>query len=134
MNSFNFIVSSTITCGEKSVKKLKKEKKELQKSLNPFKKNFSVNNKEKVLKEIALINEKIVNLKQKLLVDYEEHLDEIENGNLEFNFNLQQLNNEDQYLKDSTFLITNDDINSINSEELINMQYGKKCCPPCTIF
>ncbi|WP_425382807.1 hypothetical protein [Spiroplasma endosymbiont of Melieria omissa] len=41
---------------------------------------------------------------------------------------------QDQYLKDSTFLITNDDINSINSEELINMQYGKKCCPPCTIF
>ncbi len=102
--------------------------------MKPFNKNFSLNNKEKVLKEIALINEKIVNLKQKLLVDYEEDLDEIENGNLEFNFNLQQLNNEDQYLKDSTFLITNDDINSINSEELINMQYGKKCCPPCTIF
>ncbi|WP_338960183.1 MULTISPECIES: hypothetical protein [unclassified Spiroplasma] len=119
---------------KKEIKKLKKEKKELEKSLNPFNKNFSLNNKEKILKEIALINEKIVNLKQKLLVDYEEHLDEIENGNLEFNFNLQQLNNEDQYLKDSTFLITNDDINSINSEELINMQYGKKCCPPCTIF
>ncbi|WDA54376.1 MAG: hypothetical protein PPFGHCPK_00817 [Spiroplasma endosymbiont of Drosophila atripex] len=119
---------------KKEIKKLKKEKKELEKSLNPFNKNFSLNNREKILKEIALINEKIVNLKQKLLVDYEEHLDEIENGNLEFNFNLQQLNNEDQYLKDSTFLITNDDINSINSEELINMQYGKKCCPPCTIF
>lgn len=102
--------------------------------MNPFNKNFSLNNKEKVLKEIALINEKIINLKQKLLVDYEEDLDEIENGNLEFNFNIQQLNNEDQYLKDSTFLITNDDINSINSEELINMQYGKKCCPSCTIF
>ncbi|MBP1525809.1 MAG: hypothetical protein H9Q65_04480 [Spiroplasma ixodetis] len=102
--------------------------------MNPFNKNFSLNNKEKVLKEIALINEKIINLKQKLLVDYEEDLDEIENGNLEFNFNIQQLNNEDQYLKDSTFLITNYDINSINSEELINMQYGKKCCPPCTIF
>ncbi|WP_252319699.1 MULTISPECIES: hypothetical protein [unclassified Spiroplasma] len=119
---------------KKEIKKLKKEKKELEKSLNPFNKNFSLNNKEKVLKEIALINEKIINLKQKLLVDYEEDLDEIENGNLEFNFNIQQLNNEDQYLKDSTFLITNDDINSINSEELINMQYGKKCCPPCTIF
>ncbi|WP_174481124.1 hypothetical protein [Spiroplasma endosymbiont of Danaus chrysippus] len=119
---------------KKEIKKLKKEKKELEKSFNPFNKNFSLNNKEKVLKEIALINEKIINLKQKLLVDYEEDLDEIENGNLEFNFNLQQLNNEDEYLKDSTFLITNDDINSINSEELINMQYGKKCCPPCTIF
>ncbi|WP_342258176.1 hypothetical protein [Spiroplasma endosymbiont of Nomada ruficornis] len=119
---------------KKEIKKLKKEKKELEKSLNPFNKNFSLNNKEKLLKEIALINEKIINLKQKILVDYEEDLDEIENGNLEFNFNIQQLNNEDQYLKDSTFLITNDDINSINSEELINMQYGKKCCPPCTIF
>ncbi|WP_342260746.1 hypothetical protein [Spiroplasma endosymbiont of Notiophilus biguttatus] len=119
---------------KKELKKLKEEKKELEKSLNPFNKNFSLNSKEKILKEIALINEKIVNLKQKLLVDYEEHLDEIEDENLEFNFNLQQLSNEDQYLNDSTFLITNDDINSINSEELINMQYGNKCCPPCTIF
>lgn len=118
--------------------KLEKKIKTLKKRLNPFNKNFSITDRETILKEINTISEQITKLKQELLNNNPEHLKQFESENQKFNNDLE-ISTEDQDANDITFLIpvdniTNDDIYNINSEEeIIKMQYGNNCCP-CTIL
>ncbi|WP_342266882.1 hypothetical protein [Spiroplasma endosymbiont of Villa modesta] len=85
---------------------LKENKKKLKKSMNPFNENFNIN-REDTLMKINFIDNEILKFKQEL----------------------QKVN------KDCDVQIfTTDDIYSINSDQFIEMKYGNKCCPPCTIL
>ncbi|WP_375317503.1 hypothetical protein [Spiroplasma endosymbiont of Virgichneumon dumeticola] len=101
---------------EDKINKLEENKKELKKSMNPFNRNFNIN-RNYILIKINFLDKEIFNLKQNMeklkVFDYPKHLNPFEN--------------------EITPLFA-DDIISINSEQFIEMQYGNKCCPPCTIL
>lgn len=88
------------------ISKLEENKKILMHSMNPFNENFNIN-RETILTKINFIDKEILKFKQEL----------------------EKINH---YYDEPIF--TTDDINSINSDQFIEMQYGNKCCSPCTIL
>ncbi|WP_342265946.1 hypothetical protein [Spiroplasma endosymbiont of Villa modesta] len=63
-----------------------------------------------------------------------------ENFNINRETTLMKINSIDEeilkFQQDLEKILTTSDfdINSINSEQFIEIQYGKKCCPSCTIL
>lgn len=89
------------------INKLEENKKILMHSISPFNENFNFNiNRETTLKKINFIDKEILKFKQEL----------------------EKIN----YYYDEPVLTT-DDIYIINSDDILEIIYGKNC-PPCTIL
>lgn len=110
------------------IKKLVAEQKLLEKSMNPFNENFSFDKKQTLIK-ITNIKQQIINLQTQILDDYPAALNPFAYEDID---SLQENNNR-QMVVDTEPLVASDTI-SINSQELIEMWYGKTCCPRCTIL